>query len=253
MPPVTWYSLQLKKIIKDTDTTWRFLFDIESPGVFNYTAGQFLTCDLPTGEKRTDRWRSYSIANANRQNNEIEFCISYKKKGIASDYFFHHIQIGDKFKCKGPEGNFILPGQKEAHVFLICTGTGLAPFRPMLEEMQLNGHSFQSVHLVFGTRKPDDLIYCADITNWNNSIMNFESHICFSREFPDQLSKIKGSRLHKGYVHDAYKSILKEKSFDKSSCQFMLCGWAAMIDEAVLHLFSELGFSRQQIKFELYG
>ena len=68
MPPVIWYSLQLKKIIKTTSTCWRFLFDLQSEEVFNYTAGQFLTCDLPTGEKRAQRWRSYSIANANQKN-----------------------------------------------------------------------------------------------------------------------------------------------------------------------------------------
>jgi CDP-4-dehydro-6-deoxyglucose reductase len=253
MPPVIWYPLQLKKIIQDTDTTWRFLFDLQSDDVFNYSAGQFLTCDLPTGEKRAQRWRSYSIANANQKNNEIEFCISHKPGGIASDYFFHNIKIGDTIKCKGPEGTFVLPKNNDLNLFLICTGTGIAPFRGMLQEMQTNGHSFQSVNLIFGTRKQADLIYGDDISKWNSELMNFNSHICLSRQSIEITNYPEGSTYYHGYVHEAYKLILKDKIHPKESYLFMLCGWAEMIDQAVITLFSEFGFSREQIRFELYG
>lgn len=253
MPPVIWYPLQLKKISKDSNKCWRFLFDLQSEEVFNYTAGQFLTCDLPTGEKRAQRWRSYSIANANQKNNEIEFCISYKKDGPASEYFFNQLNIGDTFKCKGPEGNFILPTQKMQNLFLICTGTGIAPFRPMLQEMQMHDHEFHSVNLIFGTRKQEDLIYRDDISNWNEQLRNFKSHICLSREQHNNNNEPKGSLYYQGYVHQAYKQILANESFDKSSCLFMICGWSEMIDQAVLTLFSEFDFSREQIRYELYG
>lgn len=253
MPPVVWYPLQLKQIIKDTLTTWRFVFDLQSEDVFNYSAGQFLTCDLPTGEKRAQRWRSYSIANANQKNNEIEFCISYKKDGLASEYFFNQIKIGDTFRCKGPEGSFILPAQQVSHLFMICTGTGLAPFRPMLQEMLRTDHNFQSIHLIFGTRKQDDIIYRDDITIWNEQIKKFQSHICLSREPASNDPYPNKSRYYQGYVHEVYKQILNTESYPVSSCLFMLCGWSEMIDQAVFTLFSKLGFSREQIRFELYG
>ena len=253
MPPVIWYPLQLKKIIQDTNTTWRFLFDLQYEDVFNYTPGQFLTCDLPTGEKRAQRWRSYSIANANQKNNEIEFCISYKKEGLASEYFFNQIKIGDIFKCKGPEGNFTLQTKNVSHLFMICTGTGIAPFRSMLQELQSIGHEYTSVDLVFGTRKKDDIIYSDDISNWNEQIKNFQSHICLSREQPLENYLPLKSKFHHGYVHEAYKEILKNDSYPISSCLFMLCGWSEMIDQAVQTLFLELGFAREQIRFELYG
>jgi CDP-4-dehydro-6-deoxyglucose reductase len=253
MPPVTWYPLHLIKILKETKTTWRFIFDIELDGPFNYKPGQFLTCDLPTGEKRAQRWRSYSIANSNQLSNEIEFCISYKKDGLASEYFFNQIKVGDSFKCKGPEGNFILPEQKWQNLFLICTGTGLAPFRPMLQEMQINGHDFQSINLIFGTRLAEDLIYKEDIVEWNKRINNFHSHLCFSREQVVSIHPNMDSVYHYGYVHQAYQQILQQESMNKSSCLFMICGWSEMIDQAVLTLFTELCISREQIKFELYG
>lgn len=253
MPPVIWYPLQLKKIIKETNNTWRFLFDLHADDVFNYTSGQFLTCDLPTGEKRSQRWRSYSIANCNQKNNEIEFCISYKKDGPASEYFFNQIKIGDIFKCKGPEGNFILPTQGVQQLFMICTGTGLAPFRPMLQELQMRNHDYQSIHLIYGTRTHHDLIYREDISYWNEHLKYFQSHICLSREISTENIFPVGSLYHYGYVHEAYKAILKHSSYPLSDNMFMICGWSEMIDQAVAILFTEWEFSREQIKFELYG
>ena len=116
----------------------------------------------------------------------------------------------------------------------------------MLQEMQMQDHQFNSVNLIYGTRKQEDLIYRDDISNWNEQIRNFKSHICLSREQATNDSDPKGSIFHQGYVHDAYKEILNHNSYDKSTCLFMICGWSEMIDQAVLTLFSELGFSREQ-------
>ncbi|MBK9727127.1 MAG: FAD-dependent oxidoreductase [Saprospiraceae bacterium] len=253
MPPAIWYPIQLHQIIDESANTKRFLFKIETPDIFDFQAGQFLTCDLPIGEKRAQRWRSYSIANRNTHQNEIEFCISYKEGGLASDYFFNKIKIADTFKVKGPEGNFILPENKDLNLFLICTGTGLAPFRSMLQEIEFAKNYFRSVHIIYGTRNIKDLIYTDDLINWLENIPEFYCHICLSRELDP--TKIKHDKLnfHSGYVHEVYKQILKEKSYPTESMQFMICGWSAMIDQAVVTLFSELNYSREQIRFELYG
>jgi hypothetical protein len=34
---------------------------------------------------------------------------------------------------------------------------------------------------------------------------------------------------------------------------FYLCGWSAMIDEAVANLITKLGYGPAQVKYELYG
>ncbi len=253
MPPVIWYPLQLKMIHQESSNTRRFFFNVQSEDAFNYLPGQFLTCDLPIGEKRIQRWRSYSIANVCDQSNEIEFCISHKQDGLASDYFFNQIKPGDIFKCKGPEGTFVLPENKYEHLYLICTGTGIAPFRPMIQHMLLHAHSYQSIHLIFGTRHYQDLIYTDDISNWNKALTHFQSHLCLSRESEVVSSYPKDSIFYQGYVHQAYKKILNHSPAAKESNLFMICGWSEMIDQAVLTLFSELGFTRDQIRFELYG
>ena len=253
MPPAIWYPLHLKKIIHETEFTRRFLFEIETTEHFEYQAGQFLTCDLPIGDKRAQRWRSYSIANWFSGKGEIEFCISYKEKGPASEYFFNKIQVGNVFKCKGPEGTFILPENLDQNVFLICTGTGLAPFRAMIQKLISHKTSFNSTHLIYGTRFLKDVIYKSELIAWPQQVQNFNTHICLSRETNLTELNAPGVYQHSGYVHEVYKSIFQTKHVDTTKSIFLICVWNAMIDEAVLHLLSDLKIPREKIRFELYG
>ena len=92
-----------------------------------------------------------------------------------------------------------------------------------------------------------------DLINWLENIPEFYCHICLSRELEFNTIKHDKLNFHSGYVHEVYKQILKEKSYPTESIQFMICGWSAMIDQAVVTLFSELNYSREQIRFELYG
>lgn len=253
MPPAIWYPLYLDKIIHETEFTRRFLFRIESESPFEYQAGQFLTCDLPIGDKRAQRWRSYSIANWNPGQQEIEFCISYKEGGPASEYFFKRIELGDVFKCKGPEGTFILPEQTQQNLILICTGTGLAPFRAMIQKIIAQKITFDSIHLIYGTRTLEDIIYKSELVKWPRDVVNFNTHICLSRENKQAEFNSTSIFLHTGYVHNVYKTMLQNQTIDSTKSIFLVCGWSAMIDEAVLNLFSEFKIPKEQIRFELYG
>ena len=253
MPPAIWYQLQLISILEESSNTNRYFFNLLSTEPFNFEPGQFLTCDLPIGEKRAQRWRSYSIANADQKNNQIELCISYKAGGLASDYFFNKIKAGDTFNVKGPEGNFILPEDNKLNLFFICTGTGMVPFHSMLQSIEPSNIRYNSIHLIYGTRKTEDIIYQEDMQQWCTHLANFNCHICLSRESVVPESKLENQTYHTGYVHDVYQQILKESRFPVQQNYFMICGWSEMIDQATEKLFLELKFTRDQIKFELYG
>ena len=60
--PITWYEGVVQKIAEEAPNVRRFW--VEVPEKIDFQAGQFVTMDLPIGDKRLQRWRSYSIANA---------------------------------------------------------------------------------------------------------------------------------------------------------------------------------------------
>ena len=237
-----WFEGEVTSVTRISETKMLFTMRVETDDLFNFHAGQFITMDLPLGEKRRQRWRSYSIANIPNDRNELEFGIGYLDEGLASKYFFSDLQTGDKIKFKGPEGNFVLPQNMDRPIIMIATGTGVIPFIGMMREIVKNDIPFKSIHLIYGTRYSKDILFKSELESYVAQLENFQVDIVLSRE-----SDWAGA---KGYVHDIYKNKYTTKD---SEALFLLCGWSSMVDEAVLNIFPIVSDPIGQIKYELYG
>jgi len=210
---------------------------------FQFIPGQFITLDLPTGQKRLDRWRSYSIASSPNHSNTFELCVVQLDGGKGSTYLCQQIRIGDSVNFKGPEGNFVLPENKESfQLVMICTGTGIAPFRSMIRQLYSHNSHQGKVHLIFGTRFEKDILYRNEFEILQKQYDSFRYDVCLSRE------SIAG--FHYGYVHEIYQNTYG-KSEDKTL--FMLCGWSGMIDQSVEILQQNMRVSSKNIMYERFG
>ncbi|MEP7322106.1 MAG: FAD-dependent oxidoreductase [Saprospiraceae bacterium] len=256
MPPAHWYTGIVTDVSDLAPRTKSFRIKIPEVQQFDFKAGQFITFDLPVGEKRLQRWRSYSIASAPGDSNEIELCLVHFEQGLGSTYFFKEISIGSELKFKAPEGGFILPGEIDHDLVMICTGTGIAPFRSMIRDIFHRNLTNRNIHLIFGTRKAEDILYLDEWKELSNSLPGFRFDIALSREDLNELRtggfRARGisGNLHSGYVHPIY---LKQYTVPRKDVHFYICGWSMMIDEAVENLFGELHYERNQIHYELYG
>jgi len=155
----TWHDSTLTKIEKTTPTTWRFWLEAKDLEKIDFRAGQFITMDLPIHERRRKRWRSYSIANAPNEENTVELAIAYYEGGLASEYLFKEVHEGDKITFKGPDGVFCLPSKIEHDLVFVCTGTGVAPFRSMIFDLEKRDFDGRNIHLIFGTRYENSILY----------------------------------------------------------------------------------------------
>ena len=240
--PWKWYDSTLIKIEDQSPTTKRFWVEIPKEEPISFKAGQFVTMDLPISDKRLKRWRSYSIANAPNGSNVLEFCVVHLDGGAASDYLFNTVKIGENIRFKGPDGGFVLPDPIEKDLVLICTGTGIAPFRSMLIDLQKNQKPHKNIHLIFGTRYEDGILYRDEFEQLEKEMPGFKYSVTLSRD-----EKWKGL---KGYVHQVYMEDYKKPRPD---VDFYICGWTNMIDDAVANLLLKLKYDKSQIHYELYG
>ncbi len=241
--PWKWYDSRVADIVDLTPGTKSFWLKIDDTGSFDFIPGQFITLDLPIHEKRHQRWRSYSVANVPDESGLIELCIVALENGAASHYLFNDLSIGDPIRFKGPDGNFILnDAAREKDLVLICTGTGVAPFRSMLLDLHSKGPFKHPVHLIFGTRYRHDILYMSDFQSLAEKEPLFTYTITLSRELDWD-----GPR---GYVHSLYLHDYQQVDPNRL---FLLCGWSNMIDEAVENLILKLGYDKSQVKYELYG
>jgi ferredoxin-NADP reductase len=239
---MTWYNARVIEIQAVNETVRRFWLQIPELTRFDFEAGQFVTMDLPIGEKRLARWRSYSIANAPDDSNVFELCIVRSGNGEGTRYLFEDVEVGSEIRLKGPDGTFVLPEHIEKDLVFICTGTGVAPFRSMIQDIQNSGKGYRNIHLIFGTRTEEGLLYRAEFEALERVMPNFKYTPVLSRQ-----AEWAGP---KGYVHSVY---MAQYATPRPDVVFYLCGWSNMIDEAVANLMVTLGYDRKQIIYELYG
>ncbi|UCJ07037.1 oxidoreductase [Chitinophaga pendula] len=238
-----WYTGRVTRIVDETYNTRRFWIQVPEKDPFDFKPGQFVTLDLPIHEKKNKRWRSYSIASAPDGTATIELVIVLLEGGAGTTYLFNEVREGSELTLRGPLGLFTLPEPMEKELFLICTGTGIAPFRSMAHYIKAHGTPHAPIHLIYGSRYEKDLLYAAEMRELQAQLPDFNYIPTLSRE--DAV----GWTGRKGYVHQIYEELLAN---DRRPAHFFLCGWKAMIDEAKQRILA-MGYDRHDIHLELYG
>jgi CDP-4-dehydro-6-deoxyglucose reductase len=237
-----WRTGTVIKIEDASESTRRFWIQIPELDSFNFKPGQFVTLDLPIHEKTNKRWRSYSIASAPDGSNIIELVIVLLEGGLGTTYLFNEIKEGSAITLRGPVGVFTLPETLDKDLYLICTGTGIAPFRSMVHWIHQQKIAHKNIHLIFGCRKLTDQLYGSELKALEPLENNFYYHPVFSRE--DAVP----NGAYSGYVHAVYEQLLDAKN----PSQFYLCGWKNMIDEAKQRIMAA-GYDKKDIHLEIYG
>jgi glycine betaine catabolism B len=133
MALLPWRKGKVIRIENETAVTKRYFIEVPELDVFDFIPGQFVTLDLPIHEKLNKRMRSYSIASWPDGTNVFELIIVLDKIGAGTNYIFEEVKIGSELVFRGAQGVFKLKEPIEKDLFLICTGTGIAPFRSMVQ------------------------------------------------------------------------------------------------------------------------
>jgi CDP-4-dehydro-6-deoxyglucose reductase len=169
----------------------------------------------------------------------FELLIVLAVGGAGTHYLFNEVTVGSELTFRGPQGVFILPKEMDRDIFFICTGTGLAPFRSMINYIHLHQVPFKRINLIFGCRYRADLLYYDELKEFEKKLPGFHYLPTLSREEWD---------AHHGYVHAIYQQLCESRQ----PALFYLCGWKNMIDDAKKNIL-EMGYDKRSIHLELYG
>lgn len=239
MALLPWRTGKVIRIEDETLTTKRYWIEVPELTAFDFIPGQFVTLDLPIHEKANKRWRSYSIASWPDGTNIFELIIVLDKKGAGTNYIFDEVSVGSELIFRGAQGVFTLKEPIDKDLFLICTGTGIAPFRSMVHHIKNKNIPHQNINLIFGCRTKDTLLYFEEMKKLEEVLPGFHFIPTLSRE---------GWEGDTGYVHTIYEALCA----DKKAAVFLLCGWRGMIDEAKKRIM-DMGYDKKDIHVEIYG
>jgi len=126
---------------------------------FTFLPGQFVMVEVPGyGEA------PISISSSTSNKGYLELCI--RKAGTVTGAL-HRAQRGAKVGIRGPFGtNFPLQKMKGHSILLIAGGLGLAPLRAPIYYVTENRAEFEEVHILYGTKSPDQLLFDYQYESW---------------------------------------------------------------------------------------
>ena len=133
-----------------------FTFTTTRDTSLRFSNGHFTMIGLRVNDKPL--LRAYSIVSANYEEH-LEFLSIKVPEGPLTSRL-QHIQVGDSIIVgKKPTGtlliDYLLPGKR---LYLLSTGTGLAPFMSIIRD-PATYEAFDQVILVHGVRQADELAY----------------------------------------------------------------------------------------------
>src|SRR3989339_1109253 len=200
-----------------TNDVFEFIFELIEPEEIEFQSGQFMMLDVLTADSFPQK-RAYSIASPSFLRNKLRFCIKLIEDGVASTYF-KNLKIGDTAKFQGPFGRFILDFASKKNLLFIATGTGVAPFIGMLEDI-FEKKVDRKIEMYFGLRYEEDIFYQEILEKFAKEHNNFKYHLTVSRAKND----FKGL---KGRITE----YLDVKKYDLKNTQIYLCGGGEMVKE----------------------
>lgn len=206
--------------------------------MFEFEAGQFVSISAvkPDGKKIA---RDYSIFSPPEYRQGFELCVKRVEGGFMSNYLCD-LKKGDKVNAIGPMGGFILRKPLPPEIFFVSTGTGVAPFRAMLEYLISQGVTDTQIYLIFGTRHPEDIIYRTFFEDLEKKYPNFH--------YLPTLSRAEDSWPgHRGHVQDTLSKYLE----DPTKKDIYICGLQIMVDQ-VKDLAIAHGVAPSNVYYERY-
>jgi len=232
---------------------------VESDGdLFSFEAGQYCVLGLPPAaervadsgteevlpEKKRKQMirRAYSISSSSKVGEYLEFYIQLVQSGGLTPRLFA-LQPGARIWL-GPKATGLFTLKEvpdDVSLYLVATGTGLAPYVSMVRSDVLDHHHHRKIVIAHGARYSWDLGYRSELETLQLESRNLVYIPSITR--PREDDSWAGET---GYLQDQMSDGRLERisgvPLDPKNTHVFLCGNPAMLDKA-LELLAEKGFT----------
>jgi ferredoxin-NADP reductase len=208
----------------------------------DFIPGQFVSLTDSVASRAITR--AYSIASAPGPGNRFELCLNRVDDGAFTPHLFD-LSAGDVVDMQPPLGTFTLR-QPLRDSLLVATGTGIAPFRSMLQatlqatlQAELKAES-PAFTLLFGVRYESHLLYRREFEEMARQFPQFRFWPTLTQPGHDWTGRVGRVQAH-----------LAEAIGGRTDIDIYLCGLQPMVDD-VRQILKSMGFDRKQIRYEKY-
>jgi CDP-4-dehydro-6-deoxyglucose reductase, E3 len=185
-----------------------------------YHAGQYVEFILRDGSRR-----SYSMANAPHTQLDkpgIELHLRHLPGGKFTDHVFGALKERDILRMEGPFGSFFLREDSDKPMILLASGTGFAPIKAIIEQMQFKKIQ-RPAQLYWGCRSRADLYMHEWALEAAAKMPNLQYVPVLSEPKPEDAWSGRTGLVHQAVMHD-HPNLLNH--------QVYACGVPIMVESA---------------------
>ena len=219
-----------------------FSFTTTRDAGLRFENGQFIMIGLPVDGRPL--LRAYSIASANYEEHLEFFSIKVADGALTSR--LQHLVVGDEILIGSkPTGTLLLQDLKPGrHLYLLSTGTGLAPFLAILRDPE-TWDRFDRIILAHGVRQVADLAYREYFEN------ELPNHAYFAEAVRSKFTYYPCVTREAFFHHGRIDQLLGSgqlsadvglPALDPASDRVMICGSTAML-KSISSLLDARGFT----------
>lgn len=215
--PIKKMPARVSSLSKVSDDVMVLHMQLPANEAFNFRAGQYVEFILRDGVRR-----SYSMANAPHLGPGVELHIRHMPGGKFTDHVFGAMKEKEIVRIEGPFGSFYLRETSDKPIILLASGTGFAPIKALIEQMQHAGIK-RPTTLYWGGRRPSDLYMQA----WVLAQLATLPHLRYVPVVSDATPE-DGWTGRNGFVHRA----VLEDFPDLQNHQVYVCGAPIVVESA---------------------
>ncbi len=144
-----------------------------------FNAGQYLELIVEKEGSWVSRFFSISSSPTYfEQSGLIEISIRIQEKGQITPWLPQALEAGSVLNISEAQGHFVLNQNPKAKpTLMIAGGSGITPFRSMLQQIGLNGQSIKSpVTLMYYARSSEHFLFRTELQQFEKQVPNLEVH-----------------------------------------------------------------------------
>jgi ferredoxin-NADP reductase len=213
------------------------------PGWPGHRPGQHVDVRL-TADDGYQAQRSYSIASAPDDPEQVALTVERIEGGEVSPYLVDDLAEGDQLELRGPIGGyFVWDVEVGGPLLLVAGGSGVCPLMAMIRHRAARG-SRVPTRLLYSSRSLEDVIYRAELDRLAGRGDGLEVVHTLTRSRPSDWN---------GYARRIDREMLAEVAFPPQQRPLcMVCGPTPLV-EAVARTLVELGHPPDRVKTERFG
>ncbi|MFZ1181269.1 MAG: CDP-6-deoxy-delta-3,4-glucoseen reductase [Herbaspirillum sp.] len=228
--PVKKVPVRVVKLDKVADDVIVLSLQLPANDRLQYKAGQYVEFMLRDGKRR-----SYSMANAPHKDEYLTLHIRHMPGGLFTDQVFSTLKERDILRFEGPLGSFFLREDSDKPIVLLASGTGFAPIKAIVEQLE-HSKSQRPATLYWGGHRPQDLYMDGLCRHWAQTLPDFTYVPVISDARPED-----NWSGRTGFVHQA----VIDDHADLSDHQVYACGAPIVVESAQRDFVARCGLPEE--------